>query len=94
MSLEKIVYYIGVDSYSPTEQELIDMLPRALQSLKPKRSQWNCDTVVNLLILRYGLKNNNQHTLQQLGDIYGRSKETIRCIETKAFRMIRRYLSN
>lgn len=92
MSLSKFNEIIGIDGYSPTEQELIEMLPIALQSLEPKKAQWTTDVVANMLILRYGLNGNDEHTLQQLGDIHGRSRERIRGIEAKAFRLIRRYI--
>lgn len=92
MSLAKFIECIGVDEYNPTEQELIEMLPIALQSLKPKTAQWTADVVANMLILRYGLTGNDEHTLRQLGYIYGRSLERIRAIEAKAFRLIRRHI--
>jgi DNA-directed RNA polymerase sigma subunit (sigma70/sigma32) len=92
MSLEKFVEIINIDSYHPTEKDLCEMLPIALHSLKPKTSQWTTDVVANMLIMRYGLRGNSEHTLQQLGDIYGRSGEMVRGIEAQAFRLIRRHL--
>ena len=45
-----------------------------------------------ILILRLGLKNDEQMTLEQIGQMYGVTRERIRQIETKALRKLRFYI--
>ena len=43
-----------------------------------------------VLILRYGLHNGEFHTLEEVGQIYGVTRERIRQIENKAIEKIRK----
>jgi hypothetical protein len=98
VSLEKFVKKIEIELYNPTEEDLCDMLTIALHHFdKPnpitKRiPRWNSCAVTNMLIMRYGLRGNREHTLQSLGEINNLSRERIMQVEAKAFVAIRKYL--
>ncbi len=52
----------------------------ALNSLKDKEQK--------VIVLRYGLNNNDKKTLEEIGNLYGVTKECIRQIEKRAIRKI------
>ena len=60
--------------------ELKKDIKRALEVLKDKEQ--------SVLILRFGLEENSKKTLEEIGNIYGVTKECIRQIEKRAIRKI------
>jgi RNA polymerase primary sigma factor len=73
------------DTPEPTEQAGREMLREELESvlgsLTPREAQ--------VLELRYGLVDGTQHTLEEVGERFGVTRERIRQIETKAIRRLR-----
>lgn len=73
------------ESAEPYEQviniTLTDELSQALASLTPRE--------VRILNLRYGLKDGREHTLEEIGQKYGLTRERIRQIEKEALRKLR-----
>lgn len=61
-------------------EELKKDIKRALNILKEKEQ--------NIIRLRFGLEDNNKKTLEEIGNIYGVTKECIRQIEKKAIKKI------
>jgi len=60
---------------------LIEKIEQVLDSLPPRESR--------ILRLRYGLENGRLHTLEEVGQKFGLTRERIRQIETKALRRLR-----
>lgn len=64
------------------ERELLSRdLEEILSSLTQKEK--------NIIELRFGLKNGREHTLEEVGEIYGVTRERIRQLEAKALRNLR-----
>lgn len=91
MNIDDLKKRIGINR-DITENELINLIGNNLHLYK--YNKWNNEAVTDLFIFRYGLNGNKPHTLQELGDIYGLCKESIRQIESKALRRIRDKLNN
>lgn len=62
------------------DNELKNDIKNALDNLKEKEK--------NVIILRFGLENNEKHTLEEIGNSYGVTKECIRQIEKRALNKI------
>ena len=60
---------------------LIEKVEEVLESLPPRESR--------ILRLRFGLENGKMHTLEEVGQKFGLTRERIRQIETKALRRLR-----
>ncbi len=60
---------------------LEDHLTRALSTLTPREAR--------ILRLRYGLRDGREHTLKEIGEKYGLTRERIRQIEKEALRKLR-----
>jgi RNA polymerase primary sigma factor len=73
------------DASSPDEEAarniLREHLLQVLESLPPREAR--------VLALRYGLLNGQRHTLQQVGEKMGVSRERVRQIESQAMRRLR-----
>ena len=63
--------------------ELKQDIKAALNNLKEKEK--------NVIVLRFGLENNQKQTLEQIGESYGVTKECIRQIEKRALNKIASY---
>ena len=63
-----------------TEEEL----QNALQCLSPRER--------DVLRLRFGLNDNRQRTLQEIGDLFGVTRERIRQVEKKGFKRLRNHI--
>ena len=61
-------------------EELKEDIKKALNVLKEKEQ--------NVIILRFGLDDNKKKTLEEIGNIYGVTKECIRQMEKRAIRKI------
>lgn len=62
------------------DNELKNDIKNALNNLKEKEK--------NVIVLRFGLENNEKHTLEEIGNSYGVTKECIRQIEKRALNKI------
>lgn len=76
---------IESDQPSPQEilekKELQEILMKAMQQLPPRQQQ--------VLILRFGLYDRQPKTLDEVGQIYGVTRERVRQIEAKALERLR-----
>lgn len=76
-----------IQSNQPSPQELLEkkelqeILMKAVQQLPPRQQQ--------VLILRFGLYDRQPRTLDEVGEIYGVTRERIRQIEAKAIERLR-----
>lgn len=83
------------------ESELIDFLPDNSPLLETIVVDKSLQTVIlsllddlsekekNILMLRFGLKDNQEHTLEEIGKIYGVTRERIRQVEANAIKKLR-----
>lgn len=81
LSLSEIIE----DEKQNVEREVIDIelkkdIKRALENLKEKEK--------NVIVLRFGLKDNQKRTLEEIGESYGVTKECVRQIEKRALNKI------
>ncbi|MDQ4076694.1 MAG: sigma-70 family RNA polymerase sigma factor [Chloroflexota bacterium] len=78
-------FLMDEDSISPfeaaLEDGLHDDLTKALATLTPREAR--------ILRLRYGLRDGREHTLKEIGEKYGLTRERIRQIEKEALRKLR-----
>ena len=74
---------IGLDypEQELAEQDSVRVINDKLDSLVPRQRK--------ILELRFGLGNNEAHTLEEIAKIFGVTKETIRMIEARALRLMR-----
>ncbi|MEM9510299.1 MAG: sigma-70 family RNA polymerase sigma factor [Cyanobacteria bacterium P01_E01_bin.35] len=74
------------DSASPTdyvcEQELSSNIRTLLDTLSPKQR--------DVILLRFGLKDGQTKTYEQIGEICGISRESVRKIKNKALRLLKK----
>jgi len=63
------------------KSELTDCLNLVLESLRPKEAE--------ILRMRFGLGTDEEHTLEQIGERFGITRERIRQIEAKAIKKLR-----
>lgn len=74
------------ESLTPEEKfaqtALREQLNKIIATLKPKEQE--------VILLRYGLKDGQPKTLEEIGDIFGVTRERIRQIESKALAKLRR----
>lgn len=74
------------ESLTPEEKfaqtALREQLNKIISTLKPKEQE--------VILLRYGLKDGQPKTLEEIGDIFGVTRERIRQIESKALTKLRR----
>lgn len=74
------------ESLTPEEKfaqtALREQLNKIIATLKPKEQE--------VILLRYGLKDGQPKTLEEIGDIFGVTRERIRQIESKALTKLRR----
>ena len=75
------------DSANPTdfvfEQELSDRVRTLLDTLSPKEK--------DVIILRFGLKDGQTKTYEQIGEVCGISRERVRQIKNKALRLLKKH---
>ena len=74
------------DSASPTdfvvEQELSSQVVNLLDTLSPKQK--------DVIMLRFGLKDGQTKTYEQIGELCGISRESVRQIKNKALRLLKK----
>lgn len=76
----------GIDPFAATrDRELADMTWRALDNLDDRERR--------IIILRYGLEDGQNRTLEQVGKVFSLSRERIRQIEKRALHRLRGPLS-
>ena len=89
-SLEKLAELIGTiaeeldektEETTTTSQEILEDLSEVLSMLLPRERQ--------VLTLRFGFKDGNKKTLDEVGKLLDISKERVRQIEAKALRKLR-----
>lgn len=77
-----------VDEYSETpdnrvsRENLTEDVERILDTLRPREK--------DVLELRFGLKDGNKRTLEEIGQLFGVSRERVRQIETRALNKLRK----
>lgn len=64
------------------QKDLVRTVQRCLDGLTPRESK--------VLTMRFGLDRDREYTFEQIGQMYGVTKERIRQIEAKALRKLRR----
>ena len=78
------------DSASPSdfvkERETCDKIENLLHTLTPKQR--------DVIILRYGLKDGKFMTYEQIGNIFGISRERVRQIQNKAMKLLKKRAIN
>lgn len=76
-----------IPDYNPTPEEILEKkivkeeIKKCLDTLKPREAK--------VLELRFGLDGERERTLEEIGKIYGITRERIRQIEAKALRRLR-----
>jgi RNA polymerase primary sigma factor len=74
-----------ISDHNPAEEvtktALIDMTARVLSTLTPKEEK--------IIKLRFGIDEDSDHTLEEVGRLFGVTRERIRQIESKALRKLR-----
>lgn len=79
-------FIIDESSESPDTQvsndNLIEELDKILQTLRPRER--------DVLKLRFGLNDGNKRTLEEIGQLFGVSRERVRQIETRALNKLRK----
>ena len=67
-------------SDSAMENQLVDKVRKLLDGLSPREAK--------VLRMRFGIEERSEHTLEQVGNVYGLTRERIRQIEEKALRKL------
>lgn len=82
----------GKDQLPELDDQLLDIglveLPEIEKNVNTKLSG---DVMRQAVILKFGLKGNNAHTYEEIGSMFGVSKERIRQLINKALRIFRRH---
>ncbi|HRR91667.1 MAG TPA: sigma-70 family RNA polymerase sigma factor, partial [bacterium] len=87
-AMNMATYYNG--EYDNIEEKLLeelsneDLIHRLISGLDPKERK--------ILILRYGLEDGKMRTLQEVGDIFGLTRERVRQIESKIIKKVTQFL--
>ncbi|MBY0449363.1 MAG: sigma-70 family RNA polymerase sigma factor [Cyanobacteria bacterium] len=65
-----------------SQENLTEEIEKVLQTLRPREK--------DVLELRFGLKDGNKRTLEEIGQLFGVSRERVRQIETRALNKLRK----
>lgn len=83
-------FIIDENSESPdnkvSQENLTEELERILETLRPREK--------DVLKLRFGLNDGNKRTLEEIGQLFGVSRERVRQIETRALNKLRKLCRN
>lgn len=83
-------FIIDENSESPdnkvSQENLTEELERILETLRPREK--------DVLKLRFGLSDGNKRTLEEIGQLFGVSRERVRQIETRALNKLRKLCRN
>ena len=69
-----------------SQENLTEELEKILESLRPRER--------DVLKLRFGLQDGNKRTLEEIGQLFGVSRERVRQIETRALNKLRKMCRN
>lgn len=69
-----------------SQESLIHEIDNVLKTLRPREK--------DVLELRFGLKDGNKRTLEEIGQLFGVSRERVRQIETRALNKLRKMCRN
>lgn len=69
-----------------SQENLTDEIEKILETLRPREK--------DVLKLRFGLKDGNKRTLEEIGQLFGVSRERVRQIETRALNKLRKLCRN
>ncbi len=69
-----------------SQESLTQEIEKVLQTLRPREK--------DVLELRFGLKDGNKRTLEEIGQLFGVSRERVRQIETRALNKLRKMCRN
>jgi RNA polymerase primary sigma factor len=69
-----------------SQESLVEELDRILDTLRPRER--------DVLKLRFGLNDGNKRTLEEIGQLFGVSRERVRQIETRALNKLRKMVRN
>jgi RNA polymerase primary sigma factor len=69
-----------------SQESLTHEIEKVLQTLRPREK--------DVLELRFGLKDGNKRTLEEIGQLFGVSRERVRQIETRALNKLRKMCRN
>ena len=101
---DTVSLYTLIGSDSDSENELLNFISSceegpesvainknlSIELRKAMNNSTLTDKEINVIFLRFGLNDNNPRTLEEVGKIYGVTRERIRQIESKALRKLRR----
>ena len=83
-------FIVDDNSESPdnrvSQENLTEELEKILETLRPREK--------DVLKLRFGLKDGNKRTLEEIGQLFGVSRERVRQIETRALNKLRKLCRN
>lgn len=80
-NFNELLYYTSITREKKETEVLADQIDDVLSSLTPREQR--------MLQLRFGLKDGHSHTLAEIGQEFGVTRERIRQIEAKALRKLR-----
>ena len=92
MAYELLIRAIFSPAEAPpvvSEDAFVDLLPGMLSGAQYPGQRWTGAAKARLIILRFGLLGERQHTLKECGDEFGISAPRARQIETKAMLLLR-----
>jgi RNA polymerase primary sigma factor len=83
-------FLVDESSESPdnrvSQENLVDEIEKILDTLRPRER--------DVLKLRFGLNDGNKRTLEEIGQLFGVSRERVRQIETRAINKLRKMCRN